>query len=155
MGLVNRDRYPFIVYTGDPDGQYIPNVNGVMANMTPYRMLIVFGAINHELQDVSILESAFAIDGEPVTGFEEAKIPDVSGYAYAAYVDVLPFQTIEYDQSVIPASINLFEACGIAGAVKSDSFMVAPERFAKSIEAFQDRTLDEAHTPYFLVTTTY
>lgn len=155
MGLVHRDRYPYIVYTDDPDGQYIPSVNGVMANMTPYRMLIVFGALNHELQDVSILESAFAIDGEPVTGFEEVKIPDVGGYAYAAYVEVLPFQTVEYDQSVILASINLFEACGIAGEEKSDSFMVAPERFAKSIESFRNRTMDEAHTPYFIVQTTY
>ena len=155
MGLVQRDRYPFIVYTDDPDGQYIPSVNGVMANMTPYRMLFVFGAINHEVQDVSLLDSLFTIDGEPVTGFEEVRIAELAGYSYAKYVEVLPFQTVEYDQSVILAAINLFEACGIAGAEKSDSFLVAPERFAQSIETAQDRTLDEGHTPYFLVTTVY
>lgn len=155
MGLVHRDRYPFIVYTDDPDGQYIPSVNGVMANMTPYRMLFVFGAMNHEVQDVSLLDELFTIDGEPVTGFEEVKIPELPGSSYARYVEVLPFQTVEYDQNVIQAAINRFEACGIAGEEKSDSFLVAPERFAKSIEAFQDRTFDEEHTPYFLVTTTY
>lgn len=159
MGLVQRDRFPFIVYTDDPDGQYIPSVNGVMANMAPYRMLFAIKTQNPI--ETERLDGCFTLDGEAVTGFEE--LESGSGHRYGVYIDVTPFQTAFFDSETFNSAVTSFEFCGICGISTRDSqnpreryaIMVAPERYAECMALFNELDLDAGNTPYICASINY